>query len=44
MVKVYSHLAEADVRVKHRRYSPMDRLDLKGVGRVVHGSRKGKRA
>jgi len=43
MVRVYSHLAEADVKVKHRRYSPMDRLELKGLQRDVRRPRRGKR-
>jgi site-specific recombinase XerD len=44
MVRVYSHLAEADVRAKHRRYSPMDRLELKGLMRSVRKPQRGKRA
>jgi site-specific recombinase XerD len=44
MVRVYSHLAEADVKAKHRRYSPMDRLQLKGPMRVVRRLRTGERA
>jgi len=43
MVRIYSHLAEADVKVKHRRYSPMDRLELKGLQRDVRRPRRGKR-
>jgi len=42
MVKVYSHLAEADVKAKHRRYSPMDRLQLKGPGRKISKKRIGR--
>jgi site-specific recombinase XerD len=44
MVRVYSHLAEADVRAKHRRYSPMDRLQLKGPVRVFRRPRRGEGA
>jgi integrase/recombinase XerC/integrase/recombinase XerD len=44
MVKVYSHLAKADVRAKHRRYSPMDRLELRGPQRVGHRPRRCRRA
>jgi len=43
MVKVYSHLAEADVKAKHRQYSPMDRLELKGLHRNVPKPSKAKR-
>jgi site-specific recombinase XerD len=42
MVRVYSHLAEADVKAKHRRYSPMDRLELKGLQRVIRRPSRGK--
>jgi integrase/recombinase XerC/integrase/recombinase XerD len=42
MVRVYSHLAEADVKAKHRRYSPMDRLELKGLHMAVRRPSRGK--
>jgi site-specific recombinase XerD len=42
MVRVYSHLAETDVKAKHRRYSPMDRLQLKGPGRNISKQRVGR--
>lgn len=29
MVRRYSHLVNSDIKLKHRRYSPMDRLNLK---------------
>jgi len=44
MVRVYAHLAEADVKAKHRRYSPMDRLEIKGLQRVIRRPRTGERA
>lgn len=44
MVKIYSHLSEADIKVKHRRYSPMDRLELKGLQRGLRRPSKGKKA
>lgn len=43
MVRVYSHLAEGDVKAKHRRYSPMDRLELKGLHRNLPKPSKVKR-
>lgn len=44
MVKIYSHLSEVDIKVKHRRYSPMDRLELKGLQRGLRRPSKGKKA
>jgi len=38
MVRVYSHLAESDIRAKHRQFSPMDRLELKSP---IQANRRG---